>query len=159
MEETITLKAEKRTNSTDLPLYCFVCTGNTCRSPMAAALFNHKYPSLGYAVSHGISAFGEPAAEEAKAVLGERGITSLDSHRSSPVSEETVANAAAVIAMTPSHATQLLLAFPEAASKIHVMPKPIADPYGGSLDVYRRCLGEIEEGLSLLFESLLEEEI
>ena len=116
-------------------------------------LFNHKYRDRGYAVSYGLAAFGEPIAEAAKAVLREKGITSADNHRSAPVTEEVVAAAAAVIAMTPSHAMQLMLSFPEAASKIRVMPKPIADPFGGSLDVYRHCLTEIDEGLSLLFDT------
>ena len=132
----------------------FVCTGNTCRSPMAQAIFNKLAEGKPFhAVSSGIYGDGiSPISENAKLALEENGI--FFSHTSTPVSKALLDEADIVICMSESHAGTVSAMFPEYREKIFVMPKDISDPYGGNLAIYRECLKEIEECIKLVIASL-----
>ena len=135
----------------------FVCTGNTCRSPMAAALFNHLYSDSPFtASSAGLCADGSPIAENALEALMERGVLPTPDndyvrHTSRMLDEDTVRSADLIVGMTSSHSMSILMMYPMYASKIAVMPTDISDPYGGSIEEYRRCLSEIESALKIAF--------
>ena len=136
----------------------FVCTGNTCRSPMAAALFNHKYAAMGArAFSAGLfAAAGAPITQHAADALAAAGVTPSDTnqylaHRAHTVTREDMERADRVIGITASHALELTLRFPDCAAKIESMPMDIADPFGGDAAIYRACLAEIGYSLALLF--------
>jgi len=136
----------------------FVCTGNTCRSPMCAALFNDRYAGLTrHAVSAGLMADGSPISDNAVRALEHAGVPSrrpdndYKSHLSRNVTEDMIKNAAVVVGVTSSHAMQLMLRFPAYASKIAVMPEEISDPYGGSLSRYEACLADIDRALRAAF--------
>jgi len=146
--ELETIKPESEQKDTIL----FVCTGNTCRSPMCAALFNALFADRLRADSCGLAADGSPISQNAVTALIHRGIKAEPdndylAHRSKPVSEELVKKASLVVGMTNRHAMELMFRYPAYASKIHVMPKDISDPYGGDLTVYETCLSEIEAAL------------
>jgi len=144
----------------------FVCTGNTCRSPMAEALFRAKANGQEWEVrSAGVAAFdGQSASAHAIEVLRERGIDT--EHKSSSLSEELVDWADLILTMTESHKRAVLSIFPAAQSKVHTLREfvgvegitDIADPFGGDLEVYRRCAQEIEESLDMLIDRLSREE-
>ncbi|MBP5167131.1 MAG: low molecular weight phosphatase family protein [Oscillospiraceae bacterium] len=136
----------------------FVCTGNTCRSPMAEGLFNMLAEKEGLpfrAVSCGLfpdagaapSAFAVEAAKELGAdILG---------HRAKPCTEELLADCCAVYCMTSAHAEQLSRAFPAFADIIRTMPpSDISDPYGGGLDMYRTAAAQILRSLRLITQEL-----
>lgn len=136
----------------------FVCTGNTCRSPMAAALFNDRYAALTRrAVSAGLMADGSPISENAVRALENAGIPARKpdndylSHISRTVTPEMLERADIVVGITSSHAMQLMLRFPAYASKITVMPMDISDPYGGNLTRYEACLRDIDRALRSAF--------
>ena len=135
----------------------FVCTGNTCRSPMAEALFRHLFPDSEYEpASRGLSANSSPISEYAVTALMERGVLPVPGkdyrrHVSKTVTEEDMAGADLVVGITSSHAMRLIAAYPAYASKICVMPEDISDPYGGSLEDYRQCLKNIEDGITAAF--------
>ena len=135
----------------------FVCTGNTCRSPMAAALYNHLYSdSAYYAESAGLAAYGQPISENAAAALMERGVlptleNNYLTHISRPLTDKLIENADLVIGLTGSHALNIMMRFPAYASKITAMPRDISDPYGGDLEDYRKCLADIEAALIAVF--------
>jgi protein-tyrosine-phosphatase len=69
----------------------FVCIGNTCRSPLAAAVASAILGTRVYAESAGITETGRPAASDTIAVLQERFGIDLTGHRSRHLDEVTVA--------------------------------------------------------------------
>ena len=162
----------KQTQNTDVPRkVLFVCTGNTCRSPMAAALLNEmsrpreicsasgelcaapRYT----ATSAGLYAReGDPITPAAADALRESGIpprpdNDYTAHRARLVNAALVAEADEIVGLTASHAMQLLMRFPEAASKIRTLPMDISDPFGGDAEVYRTCLAQLRYALELAY--------
>lgn len=128
----------------------FVCTGNTCRSPMAAAIWRQMG---GEAESAGLRApSGAWASDNLVRVMDEEGIDLRD-HRSSPVTEDMLRWADLVYCMTEEHALRLGMFFPAFADKVRVMPVEVPDPYGGSLDDYRLAAGRIREGLGIIAQN------
>ena len=153
MQAAVLPKKEQETAPAAKNRVCFVCTGNTCRSPMAAALYNHLYAKEGKsAFSAGLFAsFGEPIHENAKKALSLSGIpctkeNNYEAHFAHTLTEADMQSADLVYAITPSHAMQILGRFPEFASKIAVLGD-ISDPFGGDLDDYLATLAKIREAL------------
>lgn len=145
----------------------FVCTGNICRSPMASALLLREWkgrpglPEL-EVVSAGLAAAdGERASAHARTVMREAGID-LDFHVSAYLSGEHVAGASLILVMSRQHRAQLLHRFPGAAAKTFLLKElagmagnpDVADPYGGSLEDYRRTYEELRAGIAKIAEIL-----
>lgn len=135
----------------------FVCTGNTCRSPMAQAIFTELCQNKEFfADSAGISASGHsPLSKNAYLALKKRGIEF--SHTSQKVDEQSVAQSFAVICMTRAHAAALCSQFPKYADKIFTFGHDIADPYGGDCEVYEACCDELYENVCGLLKELCAE--
>ncbi|WP_067930208.1 low molecular weight protein arginine phosphatase [Alicyclobacillus kakegawensis] len=142
----------------------FVCTGNTCRSPMAARLLQQaaRQRGLDWEIeSAGLYAMaGSPMTEQAAQALRRRGVADT-AHRAQVVDAELVARADLVLAMTSQHAAELKRRFPEASQKIHELAKfaghssaDVADPFGGDEAAYDRCAQEIERHLRDVLEKL-----
>lgn len=127
----------------------FVCTGNTCRSPMCAAAARAKYGLD--ADSRGLAADGSTISANAVLALREAGIPADENRLSRPLTERDLADAEMIFTVTPSHAVLIREHLPAYADKVRPMPLPISDPYGGDLNRYRLCLGDILTALELLF--------
>lgn len=116
----------------------FVCTGNTCRSPMAQALFNKYCAENGVdavADSAGIAAAeGMPASENTVTVMQEIGID-MSGHSSKPISRKLLDGCDLVVCMSEGHAEVIKAA----GYKTTVFGGGIPDPYGYTVDVYRTC--------------------
>jgi len=153
-----TLVSMFETESDDKLHVCFVCTGNTCRSPMAAAVLNHLGKPYGItAESAGISPVeGDVIAQNSVKALINAGIepddgNPYDRHTARLISGEIIARSHKVVCMTESHMFALIGAFPQYISRFTVMPRPISDPFGGDLCRYEKCLSEITDGIKELF--------
>ncbi|MBR4909954.1 MAG: ribosomal protein S18-alanine N-acetyltransferase [Clostridia bacterium] len=118
----------------------FVCSGNTCRSPMAEGYLNSKNISGLTAKSCGFMGAGEPATPEAVAAMREIDID-ISAHRSATVSRELIA-ADKIYCMGDSHRQALIAAGVE-NDKVFVLGGGISDPFGHGIAVYRICRDQI----------------
>ena len=150
----------------------FVCTGNTCRSPMAEGLFRSllsdrlkcredELPSRGFQVgSAGVAALpGAPASPNALEVLDQAGID-LTGHASQPVTEQLVAWADLVLTMTARHQSAVVGAFPDSLSKVQLLcPEgDVSDPFGGSLRDYQECGEQIRQCLECWLDQVMSDD-
>ena len=135
----------------------FVCSGNTCRSPMAAALFNHRFSKYEMkALSRGLFASGGPISENAVEALKRYGVeetpdNNYSLHVSANVDSDILEEADLVVAMTSRHALSLIISFPQFASKVTSFANDIPDPFGQDVDTYIKCLSKIDEELTKIF--------
>jgi L-threonylcarbamoyladenylate synthase len=144
-----------------------VCTGNTCRSPMAEGLFRRLWKDAGepYSVeviSRGVTAVpGLPASEEAVHAMRARDVD-ISSHVSKPVSSRDMAGADLVIAMTLAHKKLLLSRYSEFENKIRTLSEvlpgvfdgDVMDPYGQAQTVYDNTADVLEQSLRVLTKRL-----
>ncbi|WP_160724194.1 low molecular weight protein arginine phosphatase [Bacillus sp. USDA818B3_A] len=139
----------------------FVCTGNTCRSPMAEAILKNKKPGEVEVMSAGIyAANGSEASTHAKQVLDDKQIS--HNHRSQMLTAAAVEWADLILTMTSSHKFAIQQQFPHAVMKVFTLKEytgepgsqDVVDPYGGSLEMYQETYRELEELINKAIKKL-----
>ncbi len=147
----------------------FVCTGNTCRSPMAEVMMRKLIAEkLGCEIdeldgrgvivaSAGIAAApGCSPSPEAVTVMEQKSL-SLANHASQPLTEKLVRHADVIYTMTSAHRQAILRRWPEASNRtqtLHSNGGDVSDPIGGPLGVYQECATQVEYALRERLEDL-----
>lgn len=145
------------------PLLVLVCTGNTCRSPMAEVLMRKRLdevtgkPGSVSVVSAGLAAFqGDRASPQAVEVMQRRGLD-LSSHCSQPMTEQLLAMADLVLTMTRGHRDAILAKFPDAEHRVKTLRidgGDVTDPVGAPVETYEACAAQIDRQLEVWSQRL-----
>jgi protein-tyrosine phosphatase len=164
--------SEQQLRSLAAFLIVFVCTGNTCRSPLAEALCKKllaeqldcttaELAEHGFlVVSAGLAAIiGGGAAPEAIQVAQEFG-ADLSGHRTRPLVREIADMADCLITMTQVHLLTIASQYYEAAGACRLLRTDaldVPDPIGCEMEVYRHCAAEIQEQLRPLVSAWIQQ--
>lgn len=141
--------------------FLFVCTGNTCRSPMAEGMFR-KYLAqklkcsiddlgrIGYTIGSAgvIGTAGFPASPEAILACAVKGID-ISNHRNRGLSRELIEESDLIFAMEPHHRQRVISLDPKAESRCLLLApgRGIPDPIGQSQEFYNYCANMIERAV------------
>ena len=135
----------------------FVCTGNTCRSPMAACLMNHLLQEAGLteyrAISAGTDAWdGQLASGGAQRTMLRYKLP-LAEHRSRTVTQELLDQVQLVYCVSQRHADTLARRFSH-LPPVRCFSPAIPDPFGGTDEEYARCAAAMKDQLAAFLEEL-----
>lgn len=140
----------------------FVCTGNTCRSPMAEGYFRHLCemagrPDITTSSAGTFGGAGAPASSEAVEIMKKHGVD-ISGHLSSGLDLYKLREANIILAMTYSHKTHIGMIHPQSLNKTRLLKefcdsknKDVADPVGGDVKIYEDCFNDMKPALENLF--------
>lgn len=145
----------------------FVCTGNTCRSPLAEALARRAARERGIDIQFSSAgtgaALGAPATDGAILVGIERGVD-LSRHRSRPLLPAAITRDTVILAMAPGHVAGIRAVAPDA--RVFLLDeygshgasmRAVVDPYGGDLADYRTAADAIDSMLGAALDRMASE--
>jgi len=145
------------------PVIVIVCTGNTCRSPMAETLLRDLLDrrfgreDVARVLSAGVAAQrGSGASPQSVEVMGRRGLD-LTGHCSQPLDDPLMCMADLVLTLTRRHRDAILAAWPNRKDRIFTLRRDggdVSDPVGMPVEIYEQCADQIREELEKWVDAL-----
>ncbi len=149
-------------NKKEIKTVLFVCTGNTCRSPMAEGIFNHAAKERGLNITAGSAGLfvapGSEVSENSVKAAAEIGVD-ISGHRPTRITSELIERSDLILTMSSGH-KMMIASMPEAKGKTFTLCDyaggrgEISDPFGGSLEVYEKCMREIKVKIDKIIKRL-----
>ena len=150
----------------------FVCSGNSCRSPMAEGMLRAKLPDellakVDIKSAGTMGLYGNSATPSAIFAAREKG-ADISVHSSQGVNRDIISESNIIFCMAQEHVDFIAEYFPEAEQKVYLLKafdtanpamlsnQDIDDPIGGSIDIYRNCADEIDIELERILPRIIE---
>ncbi|MBC2103046.1 low molecular weight protein arginine phosphatase [Listeria marthii] len=130
----------------------FVCTGNTCRSPLAEKILENLRPDLDVRSAGTRALDGDAIAENSRQILAQMNLPTT--HTAKKITQNDIDWADQIYVMTQSHQAELKSIFPKASDKIQLISEDgtdIPDPYGGPIEQYEITYYELKSAISERF--------
>lgn len=140
----------------------FVCTGNTCRSPMAEAIFNKlNHIDKASAISAGVAAIPNSIiSKNASKVIKDNLELEVTNRFAVQLNEKLLSEADLILTMTKSAKNYILNSFHQVEQKIFTLKEyvgeegDVLDPYGGNVEIYSQTFDELNKLINLLLEKI-----
>ncbi|EIS9945424.1 low molecular weight protein arginine phosphatase [Listeria innocua] len=131
----------------------FVCTGNTCRSPLAEKILQNMRPDLEVHSAGTRALDGDTISENSREILLQMNLPG--EHTAKKITEADIDWADEIYVMTKNHQAELKSIFPAASNKIQLISEDetdITDPFGGSIEQYEITYYELKSAISERFQ-------